>query len=92
VLSGQEDDDQAFEEFRLAWRGRRLRALQTPLAVALADLVGLPDSEAVGISAVPFGFEEPIVLPAPRTVSHLCGRDRTRVATGDLYSRAVQRA
>jgi hypothetical protein len=62
-FSGQEDDDQTSEEFRLAWRGRRLRALQTPLAVALGDLLGLPGSEAVGISVVPFGFEDQLFYP-----------------------------
>ena len=57
------DLDRKAEEMRQAWRGRRLRALQRPLAVTSSDLMGLPEFEARGISVVPSQFQDTLFYP-----------------------------
>jgi hypothetical protein len=54
---------QPAEEVRDAWLGRRLLTLPNRLAVSVSDLVGLPDSTAIGISVVPDGFENELYYP-----------------------------
>ncbi len=75
--------DQAVDEFRNAWSGRRVRTLQKPLAVSVSELIGLPDAEAIGISLVPTGFEDKLsYLAGPHCP--LCGEE-----TGSDSPRAI---
>ena len=68
--------DREAEEARQAWRGRRMRALQKPLAVASSEMMGAEvgaECEARGISLVPSQFEGTLFCPLDQRCP-LCGQ------------------